>query len=424
MNTRPDQIEEDDAAGLPDDEDDLTAALRANLSKMDDDDAEEDNGGFDAPLDESKIESRDTVSEEDGVKRVQEARDKATSAAGKKAKDEEDEDDPLKQDGEKPKAKAPAAAAEPKADDKGAETPDPNQTPEVREKQLADDAAYEAAIGGLSEDVRNRIQAEREEYQGVMAPFKGREDQLKALGVDKKDAVAWFVNVNDYAQRDPAGYAAWAISQTSNGDAQKVEEVLKNAAEKLGYSIQKSSGPDDDDDDPFMSDRERELLEENRRLKGAQAPVQDYGPDSQQEVGRRAVMEVITEADESGQPVRPHFDKLQPMILNIVKQEVAATGRPMTADSLRKAYEQAELAHPETRDAATERLLEARKFAAQGNPDVAKRNNKDAAATARAKAASSKIIDGPGQGASRQTATEDADMGLEAFLRKQMSGGS
>lgn len=421
MNTRPDQID-DDAAGLPDDEDDLTATLRSTLSELSASSGEtdeEDDGGFNAPLDDGTIEARETVTEEDGVKRVQEARDKATSAAAKKG----EEDDPLDL-GEKKKA----PAASPNADEKPKEATEQNDAAKQEEpaKALASDDDYNSAIGGLSEGVRNRIQSEREEYLSVMAPFKGREEQLKTLGVEPKGAVEWFVNVNDYAQRDPAGYAAWAINQTSGGDATKVEAFLKGAAEKLGYTISKAeAASDDDDDDPFMSDRERELLEENRRLKGAQqAQAPDYGPDSQAEVARRSVMDVIAEQGPDGNPLRPHFETLQPLIVQIVKDQVQRTGKPMDAASLAKAYEQAELAHPETREAATERLIESRKFAAQGNVNVTEQNDKRAAATARAKAASSKIIDGPGQGASRQPAKEDANMGLEDFLRSQLKGGS
>ncbi len=417
-----DDLIDDDAAGLPDSEDDLSATLREEMGKLSGGEGEDDdNGGFDAPLDEDAIEPRSTVEEEEGVKRVQDARDKATTTAGKAAADPKPDDkakpatdkdaDPKPQDAPKADAKAEdKPTGEQKTDDKNT----PKDAPAVSDED------YAAAIGGMPEGVRTRLEAERADYQAVMAPFKGREKELETLGIEPKDAVAYFVNVNDYAQRDPAGYVAWVVGQTSGGDTAKAEEFLKGAAAKLGYKVEKDVGGEEDDD-PFMSDRERELIEENRRLKAANTPQQQYGPDTPQEQSRRTVMNLISEAGPDGQPLRPHFEKLQPTILAIVKAEVAASGQPMTAESLAKAYDQAELAHPDTREAATQRLIAAQS-AAQPAADVAK-PNQNAAAVAKAKAASTKIIGGPGQGAGPQPA-EDADLGLEAFLRKQMAGSS
>jgi hypothetical protein len=411
-----DDLIDDDAAGLPDSEDDLSATLREEMGKLSGGEGDEDdNGGFDAPLDESAIEPRSTVEEEEGVKRVQDARDKATTTAGKAAADPKPEDkaDPLKD-----KTPDPKPQADPKADPKPEDKPEAKDAP--KDAPSVSDEDYAAAIGGMPEGVRSRIEAERADYQAVMAPFKGREKELETLGIQPKDAVAYFVNVNDYAQRDPAGYVAWVVGQTSGGDTAKAEEFLKGAAAKLGYKVEKDTGTAEDDD-PFMSDRERELIEENRRLKAAGTTQPEYGPDTPQEQSRRAVMDVIAESGADGQPLRPHFEKLQPTILAIVKAEVAASGKPMDADSLRRAYEQAELAHPDTREAATQRLIAAQS-AAQPAADVAK-PNQNAASVAKAKAASTKIIGGPGQGAGPQPA-EDADLGLEAFLRKQMAGSS
>lgn len=378
---------EDEDTGLPDGEDDLTATLREQIGKISAEDGDDDDGGFDAPLDDDAIEQRKVVNEEDGVKRIQEARDKKS---------------------------APEKTPKAKASDKD----------QAKDAQPAvTDDEYTAAIGGLPAAVQERIKAQKADYDAVMAPFKGRERQFEAMGIQPKDAVEWFVNVNDYAQRDPAGYMAWVVGQASGGDSAKTEEVLQAAAAKLGYRVERDTGSDEDDEDEFMSDRERELLEENRRLKAAQQPQPQFGPDSPAEQSRRDVMAVISEVDAQGNPLRPHFETLQPMILEIVKRQVQETGRAMTQDDLRSAYEQAELAHPTTRDVALQRLIDQRS-AAQAGFNVPQRGQQDAASLARAKNASTKIIDGPGQGAGPQPAAEDASLDLEAFLRKQFLGGS
>jgi|GEM_PF-6148687 len=425
---------EDDAGAsfIKSEDDDISAALRTALGDDDlEDDNQDDDGGFNAPLDDDDIQSRNTVDEEDGIKRV---RDAADGSSKKKA------DEP-KEDGKKGEEEEPTSpdGKKPKDDDEGKKDDDPKpkegddeakpKEPDGEKKEFSDDD-YNAAIASLPQAARDRLDAERAEFNEIMAPIHAQKDLLEQRGVEPKDAVKWLTNVNDYANRDPQGYAAWFISQSTGGDAAKAEAILKGAAEKLGYEVKKVEAPSGDvgeEDDPFMSDRERELSQKLReaeaKLQGQQPdPMQNLGPDSPQEQNRRIVQDVITETGADGQLVRPHFEKLQPMMLAIVRQDVAS-GKPMTKESLAAAYEQAELAHPDTRQAATERLLASQKNDAQPATDVGKQDKDNAAALEKAKNASNKIIDGPGQGAGSPPAATDPDVGLEEFLRQQMSGG-
>jgi len=401
-------------------DDDISATLRANLEeqrKDGDDKDDQEEGGFEQPLKEDDIEKRDTVEEEEGVKRIEKSRD-AKIGAGK--------DDKPQKDGEAPDAKkaetkdkdaAPDAKAE---DDKSGD--DSTKEGNDKDAEPAGDEDYAKAMETLAPSVRKRIEASQTQLDAIMAPLKGREAELQALGTTPQGALEWFVNVNDYAQRDPAGYLTWVVGQSTGGDQAKMEEVLKNTASKLGFKVEKAEAESTDDDDPFMTDREKALLEENRQLKASQQPqnaAPAVGPDSPQEQTRRIVMDVAGEVGADGQPARPHFEKLQPMMVEIVKQ-AAAAGTPMSKESLAKAYEQAELAHPETREAALERLMAA-KTAAQAADNVRQQTQQKAAETAKAKSASTKIIEGPGQGATPQPAKEDADLPLEDFLRKQMA---
>ena len=429
----------DDDAGasfIKSEDDDISAALR---SAMDDgeagDDNQDDDGGFNAPLDDDDIKSRDTVDEEEGVKRVREASD---GTSKKKAEDDKGGEEGKKtEDDTSLKGKKPDAddggkkldESKPKDDDpkEGDNEAEPKE-PDGQKKEFSDDE-YNAAISSLPQAARDRLDAERAEFSEIMAPINAQKDLLEARGVEPKDAVKWLANINDYANRDPQSYAAWFISQATGGDADKAEALLKGAAEKLGYKIEKSEAQSDDgdDDDPFMSDREREL---SQKLRAAEAklqsgqpdPMQNVGPDSPQEQNRRIVQDVITEVGSDGAPVRPHFDKLQPMMLQIVRQDVAK-GNPMTKESLAAAYEQAELAHPDTRQSATQRLLDAQRNDAQPAEDVGKQGEENAASLEKSKNASKKIIDGPGQGAGSAPAKTDPNVGLEDFLRQQMSGG-
>ena len=190
-----DDLFTDDATGMADD--DLTATLRAELEKTgggEDDD--KDTGGFDAPLDDDDIKSRDVVEEEDGVKRVQAARDRKDTpepAGAKGAKKPDDDAEKDKQsDGEKDKS---TDKSEDKPDDK---TPDETKkdgegedADKAKGKDADDDASpisdedYAAAIGGLPDAVQKRIKQERADLDAVLAPFKGREEQLKSMEIGR-----------------------------------------------------------------------------------------------------------------------------------------------------------------------------------------------------------------------------------------------
>jgi len=413
-----DDILDDDNGGIPDQDDDLTAALRSEMEKVGDgsDSDDDDSGGFDAPLDEDAIEKRDTVDEEEGVKRIQEARDKVFEKPEVKKEDVKTPD---------AKAKDPDTTQKPEEN----EEVDPDPLSEGNDKAKPDapeltDEAYDTAIGGLPDNVKARLSADRAAYDEVLAPFKGREDEMQRIGSTPKDAIARFVQLNDYAARDPAGYMAWVASESSGGDPEKAKAFLEKTAATMGYKVEKVED-NADADDPFMSDKERELTERVRLLEG-ETGQQQVGPDSPQEQMRRdqeqtrqEIVGFISESGADGQPLRPHFEKLQPMIVGLIKAETERTGAKVSTAGLQQAYDQAELAHPETREAALERLI-ASKSAAQGKEDVKQQVHKDAAATAKAKAASNQIIDVPGQGAEHQPVKEDANLGIEDFLRKRM----
>ena len=405
-----------DAIVGDDEDDDISAALRAELEKVEATEDEEDAGGFDQPLDEDSISKNSTVTEEDGVNRVQKARDAAHKRKVEKPEEKEDE---AELDVEKPTAKA-------KPEDEIDETKAEEQQP----AQVSDED-YSKAIEALPPGVKTRITETQSKLDAILAPTRGREAELEAAGGAEK-AFEYFININDYARRDPAGYLTWMLGEATGGDAEKTKAILEKAAANAGYQLTaaEKSGDDDDDDDPFMSDSERQARQELRearqeieRIKGSNQTQPQVGPDSPTEQARRIVVNFLSEQDGKGQPAYPDFDKLQPTILSLVREAAQRSGKPMTRDDLFAAYRQAELAHPDTREAATERLL-AERQAAQGDENVRKEVQQKAAATQKAKAASTKIIGDPGQRAVRQPAQEDAGLSLEDFLRKQLSGGA
>lgn len=397
-----------------DGEDDLSATLRDAYDKAASKEESDEEGGFERPLGDDDIEKRDVVEEEEGVRRIEAARD----SASRKAKSDESEIKKGADEKEGQEDKAQAASQEDKA--RQAEAP---KEADDKGVTAASDDEFSKAVEALSPAVRKRIEEQQSAYAEIMAPLKGKDAELERLGVTPRGAMEFFVNINDYANRDPGGYIAWVLGHTAS-DPDKMEAVLKKAAEAHGYTIAKGKA-EADDDDPFASDSEKALAKEVRELKaqlaGQSRQAPHFGPDSPAEQQRRTVMSVIAEEDGAGNPLRPHFDTLQPMITNLIKQKVAESGRPMTREDLIEAYETAELAHPKTREAAKARLLGgASTSAAQGDAAVREQVKTTAAASAKAKAASTKIIDGPGQSAGRQPADADADLPLDQFIAKQL----
>jgi hypothetical protein len=443
-----------------DEEDDVSAALRAAMGETSDkskDDEEEDIGGFNRPFEEdADAPSKNHVSEEEGQKRVEDARDKeiGSDAAVKPKTSEEGED------GKTPKSKDETGKTDDETDktkdDTGEKASDKDAVNDKPGEALSDED-YTKAIADLPAGLKSRIEQDRADLDQVLAPLKGMEDEMKALGTTPKGAMEFFVNANNYANKDPGAYVAWALGQSTGGDperitqelskaaatygfelfssnAENIGEGLKKLAEKHGYDLTKKD--DDDDDDPFMSDEQRRIKEleaENKRLKSGgekdtdpaggtntpptpgNAPFMQPSADEQ----RSMIMSVMTETDADQKLVRPHFEKLLPAITGIINQ-YARSGRAMTKETLQEAYEAAELASPEFRQSAIDRMT-AQKSAADSDADVRKEVKQNAEASAKAEAASSKIIDVPGQSAQHQPADSAADLSIEAFLRKQFN---
>lgn len=399
--------DEEYETGLPDGDDDLSSTLREQLAKMKDGE-DDDHEGFAAPLDEDDAPSKDRVSEEDGTRRLADHRD------GKRVADPDDEDGKAKDQPTPPGGK-PAPAADTTEGKKPEDAPaDPEaETGKPADVPAATDEEYNAAVSALPPAIQARLTQQQTAYGEMMKPFQGREALLQERGVTAAQATEWLVNVEDYARRDTPGYLAWAVNEFTGKDPAKTEEVLAAAAKKLGFTVSRDV-PAESDDDLFMTDREKELLAENNRLKAAQQPAEDFGPDSAAERQRRDVMTVISELGPDNQPVRPHFNLLMPAISGLIQQKVAATGQPATMDDVKEAYEAAELANPQTRDAARARIL-----AAQTPPPVQQPSGQAKAASAQRAENASKIIDGGGQGSSRP-AQADADLPLEDLIRMQL----
>lgn len=363
-----------------------------------------DDGGDDAvfsgPVKEKETA---TVSVEDGLDLVS----KVTTERGVKRRaddlDKGEDPAPTGQDSQ------PAAA---QADEK----PDAGAAPESQ--PVTDSDSIDALVEGLDDDRRQKISARVRDADDVMSLFKGREDQLKQHGVDAKQAMQRLIQLNEWANADPAKYIAYAAANLA---PDKAEEVLVAAAEKLGMKLVQA------DDDPFEDEEVKRLRAENRRLRGYNI---DFGPDdaatgSAQPAATdpaQVINELSGEKNPDGSPRRPLWGKLVANIATRAKAHVEKTKTYATKEDLARFYDEEEremraamgLGDPAPQPAPPADA----KPAAQPAAPVAGGGTKKAAPSAsvdRAKAAS-KSIDGTGQGASRRPAP-NPDASLEDVLR-------
>lgn len=407
-------LDDDENAGLPGGDDDLSNTLRAEFDKIETTDQDDEGeGGFELPLDDDDIPARETVSEEDGIQKVRDSKD------GTKVEIDVKTDEPAPQDAKPAPATAKAADTPPVqadakgADDTGSEGEDPKSN---AQPVAADDAVYQTALDAMTPEVRARYDAQIGDAAGINKIFDSRKDELTRFGVSATEAVENLANINDYAVRDPEGYVNWFVGQVTGSDPTKQETMLKNVLGKLGYNIEKAAPDEDDDDDPFMSDGEKDVRRELAELKSAQAPQQELtGPNSDREVATRTINEVAKELGADGQPLRPHWQRfVNSITANVRDIQAQGGGRKMTREDLVTAYDSATLSDPVLRQEFIDRQV-AQTLAAQGGgsvPDVVKNN----AASVRKAKASTQLLDGPGQSAPRRPAGKPDDLSIDALL--------
>ncbi|MCV6826007.1 MULTISPECIES: hypothetical protein [Halocynthiibacter] len=368
-------------------EDESEKDIREAFDQMMADD-DEDDGGFDAPLEEDSAELAETVSAEEGAEIAAEARTKGAAAkASEDAEDTKPEDEDASETSEKT-AK----------DDKG-EGPDYGSM------------SNDDLLGGIEGDHKEEVSRRLSSYDELMGKFDAHKEELERHGGTPAQAIDRFLELNKFASEKPDEYVAWVLKEVGGDNAQ---EALQKAASHLGLKVSEQDSSDDlDDDEMFMTDRERELIEENRRLRGEGGEgAPSFGPDTPDRKKQREVQDAIdgflNETDDDGNLVHGNFDMLSPRISQLAAAHKAQTNQDVTIDTLREIYAQAD---QEMRDL----YGGGNTSAATQETSMTKEIQTKAAASAKAKRAS-KSVDGTGQGASHRPALPE-DASLEDTIR-------
>lgn len=388
-----DKITEQDglAADFDDDEgDDIADAIRAAMGEDTD---EDDDGGLDADF--SDAGGEDTISASEADEMAEQA------ALDRKAPAEKDKPEEGKAEG------GADAKAESEKDEAGeGET----ATEEEGEREAPDLTAMDlpSLVEGLPDDRKAEIARRMQESSRILAPFQTPEVKadLERTGATPEQAVERFVQLHRFASANPGEYMAWVARQT--GD--KAEEVFTKAAEVLGYKIARA---DEGEDDVFEDDTTKQLRQQVRDLEARLNGQQPIGPDSpefqSQWQAQRAAQEIqswSTATDPvTGQPLRPHWDYVAPVVAQRAAQVREQTGQPISFEQLQALYN----------DAVQEMGQRFGGNAAQPAQPAQQPPQQDAAAAEKARRAS-KSVDGSGQSASRRPAL-DPDADLESVIR-------
>lgn len=201
-----------------------------------------------------------------------------------------------------------------------------------RSQELSDKAKYADAVRTLIDDATRQ--------------------QIAATGMNELQYLQYLHQIQQYAARDPKGYAKWAIQQ------------LGVSPEDLGF---RTTQPDTQENpeqslEALLSDPKVKLLEE--RLAQFEAKLTErekaelWARQSAQAQQERALVNQIqtfrAQQDDNGQLKFPHFDKLQRQMGEIMNSYPEIAQMPEGQEKLAAAYEAAMWAHPELRSSQLE----------------------------------------------------------------------
>ena len=389
INTPSEDIEDD----FPDEDDELGEIIRKAMAETED---AGDDTVFSGPLD---VPENTRVPIEKGLELVEEVtfkrgldrrKDAATDMQSSKAQADGDDTAP-------------------------AEGDEPVKAVEVTPASAADE--IDTLLDGLEDDRRSAIKDRIAASDAMMSVFKGHEAALQAHGTTPDQVIRRLVSINEYANKKPDEYLAWAANQI---DPENAEAILISAASKLGLKLVR------EDEDPFEDEETKAMRDENRRLKSRDRKL-EFGPgDVTAPVGLTAEQSVeaitafVNAKNADGTPAHPHWERLRGDVAERASAHKASTGKFITAQDLERFYREAESdARAAFGGQQTEPSAQpAQPAAAQARAPVASIVPTKAAASDsvnRAKAAS-KSIDGTGQGAGRRPALS-ADASLEDVIR-------
>ena len=215
------------------------------------------------------------------------------------------------------------------------------------EHQASVVARFKAIEAGYTPKLQEAA-ALKQSYGEVDQLLAASEPHLKAQGWTKGTLVKAWLDVEKALAEDPVAQVAKIIEHYKVDPAKLAEKLGVN----LGAAPQADTGLliDRPYQDPVLSALQNQVKQLTEQL-GGFTEAQKRQQLEQQQAKERETAEGITrfsqEKDETGQPKRPHFEKLYPAMIQLAQASWAMGKQP----SLAEIYETAVWANPETREA-------------------------------------------------------------------------
>lgn len=207
--------------------------------------------------------------------------------------------------------------------------------PDVKAEILKREEDMSRGASQLSEKIKP-IKAFYDELAPTLAP---RAAALRQNFGSEAKAINQLFALSDFSQKDPVGFLRWYTQQNPNVDFgaafQKPEASLDPEVQGLQKEIQGLKS---------------QLQQYDQRLSG----FDQFTQTQRQQATSSEIIGFAQEKDASGNPLRPHFDAVQPQIMKLVPIIRAENPDMSVREVLSKAYDDAVWLNPDTRSQVTQ----------------------------------------------------------------------
>ena len=177
-----------------------------------------------------------------------------------------------------------------------------------------------------------------QEYEPIRQIITARGDLLKQRGIQPDQWLSNLAQLDDYATRDPAGFAKWYVQNTGLDPRQLFGQQPQQAQQAYGQQAQ------DEYVDPQVSRLQAELAQMQRQFQSVQQGLQSQQQQQEARLLQQRQQEIEqfrTAKGPDGKLQHPYFDEVVGTAISLL--------RAGAASDLASAYDAAIHANPQTR---------------------------------------------------------------------------
>ena len=223
---------------------------------------------------------------------------------------------------------------------------------ELQEIVVSREKQRDEVLDRNSEEAK-KVQGTLQQYESIVGPYR---KSWQMQGMNDETALRQLLSLSDYATQNPAEF----IKLLAKNNNINLDELMDSE-----YSYD----DDLDDTDPAYNQMQQRLVALENHL----AQQQNQAHQSNTQTAQNMIDEFSSVKDENGNIKYPHFEKVKPMMGDLIQ-----SGR---ADNMEKAYDIAVWAEPEVRklmmqQSSSKQKLESRKESAKKAKRAASTNVK------------------------------------------------